>query len=72
MLITKNKWEVVGSDDSMSQFSSGESIDATSIGQHDRQTYLSCIIYIVYFWSSKEFSCFQKYPKMEKTGKNNY
>lgn len=74
MLITKKKkkkkWEVAGSDVSMSQCSRGESIETTSFGQNDRQTYLSRIFYSVRFWSAKDFSCFKKYTEMEKTGKN--
>lgn len=72
MLITKKTWEVVSLDVQMNQCGSGESIHATSFGQHDRQTNFDGIFYIVYFWSLESFSCIKKYPKMEKTGKCYY
>lgn len=45
----KRKWEVAGSDVSMSQCSLGESIDTTSFGQHDQQTHFSCTFYFECF-----------------------
>lgn len=62
----------MGSDRSdvlVSQCSSGESIDTTSFGQHDRQTYLSRTFRFEHPWSLEDFSCIEKYSEMEETGK---